>query len=289
MEKPMKNKLCLITGANSGIGKATTFELARQGAYVIMLCRDEDRAQKAREEIVKETGSTGVEVMLADFTYQYEIREVADQFNSKFEKLDVLINNAGMIPSSRSETIDGVEKTFAVNHLGPFLLTNLLLDRLLAAPQARIINVSSEVHRLGASIFHLANLQLEEGYSPMKAYGLSKLCNIMFTHELATRLSETAITANALHPGVVRTRLSSQAGLLTKLFYLIGKPFMKSPVKGAETPVYLATSTEVADISGKYFKNKKIRKPADIAFDDELTRKLWEISEELTKLHQHTH
>lgn len=289
MEKQMQNKLCLVTGANSGIGKATTLELARQGAYIIMLCRNEERAQKAREEIIEKTGNTGLEIMLADFAYQYEIREVADQFNNKFEKLDVLINNAGMIPSSRTETIDGIEKTLAVNHLGAFLLTNLLLDRLLASPKARIINVSSEVHRLGASIFHLANLQLEEGYSPMKAYGLSKLCNIMFTHELANRLDDTNVTTNALHPGLVGTRLSSQAGWLMKLFYLVGSPLMKSPAKGAETPVYLATSEEVADISGKYFKNKKIRKPADIAYDDELTRKLWEISEQLTKLHQHAH
>lgn len=285
----MQNKLCIVTGANSGIGKATAMELARLGAYVVMICRNEEKAQQVREHITSSTGNPGVEVMLADFAYQYEIREVADRFRNKFDKLDVLINNAGMIPSKRTETIDGIEKTFAVNHLGPFLLTNLLMDQLLAAPQARIITVSSEVHRLGASIFHLANLQLEEGYSPRKAYGLSKLCNIMFTHELAQRLEDSNITANALHPGVVRTRLASEASWLMKFFFSIGKPFMKSPEKGAETSLYLATSDEVSGISGRYFKNKKEVKPADIAFDDELTRQLWEISESLTKLHHSVH
>jgi len=283
----MQNKLCVITGANSGIGKATALELARQGAYIIMLCRNEDRAQKASDEIISKTGNSGVEVILADFAYQYEIREAADQIKNRFEQVDVLINNAGMIPSKRTETIDGIEKTFAVNHLGPFLLTNLLWEQLIAAPEARIVNVSSRVHRLGASIFHLANLQLEEGYSPMKAYGLSKLCNIMFTHELALRLQDTNVIANALHPGLVGTRLSSQARWLMKLFYFVGKPFMKSPATGAETPLYLATSDEVSDISGKYFKNKKIKKPAEIAYDDELTKQLWEISAELTGLHKY--
>lgn len=282
----MQNKLCIITGANSGIGKVTALNLARQDAYIVMVCKNEERAQQAREEILSETGNAGIDIVLADFAYQYEIREAADQIKSRFEQVDVLINNAGMIPSKRTETIDGIEKTFAVNHLGGFLLTNLLLNQLKAAPQARIINVSSEVHRLGASIFHLANLQLQESYSPLKAYGLSKLCNIMFTHELARQLESTNVTVNALHPGLVSTRLSSQAGWLMKFFYFIGRPVMKSPTKGAETPLYLAASDEVRDISGKYFKNKKIKKPADIAYDDELTARLWEISEELTGLNK---
>ena len=222
--------------------------------------------------------------MLADLAYQYEIREVADHFKNKYDQLDLLINNAGMIPSKREETMEGIEKTFAVNYLGPFLLTNLLLEHMKAAPEARIINVSSEVHRIGASIFHLSNLQLQEGFSPMKAYGLSKLCNIMFTRELAARLEDTSVTANALHPGVVSTRLASEASWMMKLFYTIGTPFMKSPASGAETPLYLATSDEVAGVSGKYFRNKKEIKPADIALDDDLCRQLWNISEELTHL-----
>jgi len=280
----MKNKLCIVTGANSGIGKQVTLKLVEMGAYVVMLCRNEEKALKAKEEIVSRTGHTGVEILLADLAYQYEIREAADRFMNKFDQLDLLINNAGLILSKREETLEGIEKTFAVNHLGPFLLTNLLLDHLLASPGARIINVSSEVHRLGASVFHLANLQLEEGFSPTKAYGVSKLCNIMFTHELSNRLEHTGTTTNALHPGVVSTNLADDAGWMMKLSYLVGSPFMKSPRKGAETPLYLATSDEVENVSGKYFRNKKQVTPADIAFDDELAGQLWRISEELTGL-----
>lgn len=280
----MQNKLCLVTGANSGIGKATVMKLVELGAYVVMVCRDEEKAEKAKEDIITKTGSSGVEIMLADLAYQYEIREVADHFKSKYDQLDVLINNAGTLVSKREETIEGIEKTFAVNHLAPFLLTNLLTQHLKAAPEARIINVSSEVHRMGAPVFDLSNLQLEEGFSPMKAYGLSKLCTIMFTRELARRMKDTSVTANALHPGVVSTQLADEANWMMKLFYFIGKPFMKSPATGAKTPVYLAVSDEVKGVSGKYFRNKKEVKPAEIALDDELTNKLWEISEELTHL-----
>ncbi|MGK7368633.1 MAG: SDR family oxidoreductase [Candidatus Halalkalibacterium sp. M3_1C_030] len=280
----MQNKLCMVTGANSGIGKATVMKLVELGTYVVMVCRDEEKAKKAKEDIITKTGSSGVEIMLADLAYQYEIREVADHFKSKYDQLDVLINNAGTLVSKREETIEGIEKTFAVNHLAPFLLTNLLTEHLKAAPEARIINVSSEVHRMGAPVFDLSNLQLEEGFSPMKAYGLSKLCTIMFTRELARRMKDTSVTANALHPGVVSTQLADEANWMTKLFYFIGKPFMKSPATGAETPVYLAVSDEVKGVSGKYFRNKKQVKPAEIALDDELTNKLWEISEELTHL-----
>lgn len=282
----MQNKLCMVTGANSGIGKATTLKLAEMGAYIVMICRNEERARQAKEEIISKTGNTGVEIMLADFAWQYEIREVAEQFINKFSQLDVLINNAGMIPSKREETIDGIEKTFAVNHLGPFLLTNLLLNHLKAAPAARVINVSSEAHRLGASIFDLANLQLREDYAPMKAYGLSKLCNIMFTRELSVRLKDTAVTTNALHPGVVSTHLTSEASWIMKLLYFVGRSFMRAPRKGAETSIFLATADDVSEISGKYFKNKKETKPAAIACDKELTHQLWEISARITRLNQ---
>lgn len=284
----MQNKLCMVTGANSGIGKATAMELAKQGAYVVMVCRDEGKAETARKDIIEKTGNTGVEIMLADFAYQYEIRELGDHFNSKFDELDVLVNNAGMIPSKREETIDGIEKTFAVNHLGPFLLTNLLMDALRSASGARIVNVSSEVHRLGASVFNLSDLQLEQGFTPMKAYGISKLCNILFTRELARRLQGTDVTANALHPGVVSTQLADEAGWLMKLFYLIGSPFMRSPRKGAGTPIYLATSDDVNGVSGKYFRNKKMVKPADEALDEELSGTLWEMSEKLTGLNKNS-
>lgn len=280
----MKNKVCLVTGANSGIGKETAKTLARMGAFVVMLCRNKERAKRARQEIIDETGHTGVEVILADLAHQYDIRQAAKQFREKFEALDVLINNAGIIPSKREETPEGIEKTLAINHLGPFLLTNLLMEPLKNAGRARIVNVTSEVHRMGAPIFDIDNLQLQTGYSPMKAYGLSKLCNIMFTHELAKRLDGTNITTNCLHPGVVNTRLASDASWIMKLFYFIGTPFMRSPENGAQTSLYLATSEEINGVSGQYFKNKKITDPASIAFDDELTEKLWLKSEALTGL-----
>lgn len=280
----VQNKLCIVTGANSGIGKATAMELASQGAYVVMICRNEKRGLNAKEEIIQKTGNTGVELMLADFSYQYEIREVAEKITNKFDQVDILINNVGTIFHKRQETMDGIEKTFAVNHLGPFLLTNLLLPHLNKAPEARIINVASEAHRVGVPVFDLDNLQLQKGFGGVKAYGLSKLCNIMFTHELAKKLEGTHITTNALHPGVVSTNLAEEASWWMKFLYFIGRPFMRSPGKGARTPIYLATSDEVAGISGKYFKNQKQVKPASIAFDDEMTSKLWDISERLTGL-----
>lgn len=280
----LNNKVCLITGANSGIGKATAKDLARRGCYIVMLCRNEQKAEAAREEIIEQTGQTGVDILLADLSIQHDIRKAADEFHEKFEELDLLINNAGMIASGRQETVDGVEKTFAVNHLAPFLLTHLLIDALESASSARVINVSSEAHRTAAHAFDLDDLQLRNEFSPMKAYGLSKLCNIMFTYELAKRTADTSITANALHPGVVRSRLTSEASWFMYLLFAVGKPFMKSPKKGAETSIYLATSSEVKDISGRYFKDKKEIQPADIAYNDELTEKLWQVSAELTGL-----
>ena len=254
----MEHKLCMVTGANSGIGKVTARKLAEAGAYVVMLCRNEEKANHAREEIIRETGNTGVEIIIADLGLQFDIRRAADRFNSKFDQLDVLVNNAGTITSDRVETPDGIEKTFAVNHLGPFLLTNLLLDALHVAPAARVVNVSSESHRMGANVFDLDNLQLTGGFTPMKAYGISKLCNIMFTHELAKRTENTSIITNALHPGTVSTGIVSEASWTLKILFMIGRPFMRSKEMGAETSIYLATSPEVGDISGKYFKNKKI-------------------------------
>lgn len=280
----LSNKLCVVTGANSGIGKETVRAFARQGAYVIMLCRNEERAEQARREIVADTGHSGLEIVLADLALQYDVRKAADQLTDQFDHIDILVNNAGFIPSRRELTPDGIEKTLAVNHLAPFLLTNLLLEHLKKAVDARVVTVSSEVHRLGARVFDPHNLQLSQGFSGMKAYGLSKLCNIMFTHELAKRTTGSAVSANCLHPGVVGTQLSEEAGWMTKLFYTIGGPFMRSPEQGAQTSIYLATSKEVQSISGKYFKNCRQVEPASIAFEDAQTETLWEISEQLTGL-----
>jgi NAD(P)-dependent dehydrogenase (short-subunit alcohol dehydrogenase family) len=280
----LANKLCIVTGANSGIGKETVRAFAEQKAYVIMICRNEERAEQARQELINDTGHSGIEVMLADLAIQHDIRQVAEQVIQKYDEVDILVNNAGLIASEREETIDGIEKTLSVNHLAPFLLTNLLYDHLQKSDSARVINVSSEVHRLGAQVFDIDNLQLSDGYSPTKAYGLSKLCNVMFTHELAKRSKDTPITTNSLHPGVVRTQLAEEANWMMKLFYFIGKPFMRSPKSGAETSIYLATSDEVTSTSGKYFRNKKETTPASIAYDDEITNQLWQKSEQLTGL-----
>ncbi|NGP87598.1 SDR family oxidoreductase [Fodinibius halophilus] len=280
----LTNKLCVVTGANSGIGKETARAFAKQQAYVIMVCRNEKRAKEAKHEIIAKTNHTGVEIMLADLALQHDVRELANKITQKYEKVDLLVNNAGLIPDDREETIDGIEKTLAVNHLAPFLLTNLLGDHLKKATEARVVNVSSEVHRLGAKSFDLDNLQLRNDYSPMKAYGISKLCNIMFTHELSKRWADSTVTTNSLHPGVVRTQLAEEASWFMKLFYFIGKPFMRSPKSGAKTSIYLSTSDEVADTSGKYFRNRKEIPPADIAYDDALTNELWERSAELTGL-----
>ncbi|MDZ7658343.1 SDR family oxidoreductase [Fodinibius sp.] len=280
----LKNKLCIVTGANSGIGKETARSFAADGAFVIMICRNEKRAKAARQELINDTGNTGIEIVLADLAIQHDVRSAADQIKQEFDQIDVLVNNAGLIANKREETIDGIEKTLAVNHLAPFLLTNLLWDHLQQSKDARVINVSSEVHRMGANAFDLDDLQIANNYSAMKAYGVSKLCNIMFTHELAKRCSDTSITTYSLHPGVVRTQLAEEAGWAMKLFYWIGKPFMRSPKSGAQTTIYLATSDEVTSMNGKYFKNKKVVEPSAIAFDDDLTPQLWEKSEKLTQL-----
>lgn len=280
----LTNKLCVVTGANSGIGKETVRAFAQLGAYVIMICRNESRAEKARKDLIADTGHTGIEVMLADLAIQHDVRQVADQISRQFKKVDVLVNNAGIIAGKREETVDGIEKTLAINHLAPFLLTNLLLESLKSAPEARVINVSSEVHRTGATVFDINDLQLKENYTPIKAYGVSKLCNIMFTHELAKRCAGTSLTSNSLHPGVVHTHLAEHASWMMKLVYFVGKPFMKSPESGAQTSIYLATAPEVRGISGKYFKNKKEATPAPIAYEDKITTKLWSKSKELTGL-----
>lgn len=280
----LNNKLCVVTGANSGIGKAAAMDFAGRGAYVVMICRNEKRAMKAREEIIDQTGNPGVEVVLADFAWQYEIREAASHITTKFEQVDLLVNNAGTITSRREETMSGLEKTFAVNHLGPFFLTNLLLDRLRAAPEARVITVSSGAHRKGAKLFDPENLQLESGFTPYGAYGLSKLCNLMFTHELAKRTEGTGIIASAMHPGLVSTRLTSESGILTRLLFHLGRPFMRSAGEGADTIIWLATTPVTEELSGKYFKDRERVRPDPIAYDDRRTEELWRISARLCDL-----
>lgn len=278
----MNNKLCVITGANSGIGFETAKELAKQGAYIVMVCRNEDKAEAAKQEILQESLSSGIDIILCDFSIQDEIRKAADQIKASYEKIDVLINNHGFVAGSYNETVDGLEETFAVNHIGYFLFTNLLLDHIKAAGSSRIINVASDAHKAGK--FDPENLQLKENYSNWSAYGNSKLFNILFTIELADRLKGTGATANCLHPGVIRSNFGSSSTLLVRIFWKIAGPFMKSNKEGAQTTIYLATSDEVEEVNGAYFKNSKVTIPSDQALDKEAAEKLWEMSEVLCEL-----
>ena len=279
----MQNKVCIVTGANAGIGKVTAIELARQGATVVMICRSQERGEAALADIQAQSGSDQVELLLADLSAQADIHRVADEFKQRYDRLDVLVNNAGGIFMERKTSVDGLELTFALNHMGYFLLTDLLLDMLKASAPARIVSVSSGAHRFGD--LDLDDLQNEKRYKGFRAYGQSKLANILFTKELARQLEGTQVTANVLHPGFVKTQFgqrNSTSGLMRVLIYRVIWPlFAISPEQGAETSIYLANSPEVADVTGEYFEKKKISKVSKQANDMDVARQLWAKSQEL--------
>ena len=279
----MDGKICLVTGATSGIGRATAATLASLGAEVILVGRNPQKAERVAADIRAASGNPNVHVLLADFTDLDQVRALAATFRERFPRLDVLINNAGAVFLRRELTPYGVEKTFLVNHLAPFLLTNLLLDALHVSPAGRIVNVSSEAHRSG--VLQLDDLPMDQGYGGLQAYARSKLANILFTRELARRLAGTPITANAVHPGVVATAIW-RVGLapLDRLVRWVVKPFMLSPEQGADTILYLATSPEVEGVSGQYFIKRRAVSPAPAAQDDETARRLWEVSAHLVGL-----
>jgi NAD(P)-dependent dehydrogenase (short-subunit alcohol dehydrogenase family) len=278
----MGEKVCLITGATSGLGKATVTGLANMGASVVMVGRDRGRGEAALAEIKEKSANASVDLMLADLSSQEDIRRLADNFKEAYPQLDVLVNNAGVIRSKRITTADGLETTFAVNHLAPYLLTNLLLDVLKANAPSRIVNVASGDHKNGTIDFD--DLQGEKGYKGARAYSQSKLANVLFTYELARRLEGTGVSANCLHPGVVGTNLGS--GVTGALGFTVRAltPLMKSPEKGAETSVYLASSPEVEGSSGGYFVKKAEARSSDVSHDQRIARRLWEVSAELTNL-----
>ena len=279
---PMTGKTVLITGATSGIGKATAMGLANMGARVVMVGRDRGRGEAAVADIKENSGNASVDLMLADVSSQKEIRRLADEFGEAYPRLDVLINNAGVFRSERITTADGIEATFAVNHLAYFLLTNLLLERLKASAPSRIVNVASADHSNGAIDFD--DLQAEKGYTGAKAYSQSKLANVLFTYELARRLQGTGVTANCLHPGVVGTNLGSGVSGAFGFVVRALRPLMKSPEKGAETSIYLASSPEVEGVSGGYFVKKAEARSSKASHDERLATRLWEASAELTNL-----
>lgn len=278
-------QIALVTGATSGIGKATAEALARQGMTVVLVARDAEKGSAVLEEIRSKSGNPNVDVLLADLSSQAAIRQLAEEFRGKYGKLHVLVNNAGGVFGSRKLTVDGLEYTFAFNHLAYFLLTNLLLDTLKASAPARIVNVSSGAQGMGKINF--ADLQGEQQYSAQAAYSQSKLANVLFTYALARRLEGTGVTANVLHPGVVRTQFGRvETPLLWRVLFPLIDPFMLTPEKGAATAIYLATSPEVEGVSGKYFAKQKAVRSHSISYDKDLQERLWEVSAQLTQFHE---
>lgn len=279
----MKDRIVLVTGANSGIGKVTALELARQGATVVMGCRSAERGAVAREEIVDACGHQDVELMQVDLASQDSIRRFAEEFKKLYDHLDVLVNNAGAYNNSRQTTVDGLELTFAVNHLGYFMPTLLLLDALMASDSARIVNVSSDAHR--GQKLNFDDLQSEKKYSGFRVYGQSKLANVLFTYELARRLPAEGITANALHPGFVATGFGrNNGGLISAGIGALGRVIGRKPEEGAETSIYLASSPEVEGVTGKYYSDKKAVRSSPESYDADAAARLWAVSEELTGL-----
>lgn len=281
----MEGRTVVITGANSGVGKATAAALAAAGADVVITARREQRGRQAVADIRRDTGSDRVDLVVFDLADLASVRRGSEQILDRCPRIDVLINNAGLVQSERHETVDGFEATFGINHLGPFLLTRLLTDRLLGSAPARVVNVASTAHQAARGGLDFDDLQTTGHYRGMQAYSRSKLANILFTTELARRLSGTGVTANCLHPGTVATgfaRDHDARGFLAFGVKLI-KPFVLTPEQGARTSVYLASSPDVAEVSGEYFVKCRARTPSGAAQDEAAAALLWSISEELVE------
>ena len=288
--KDMGGTVRTVTGANSGIGKATATELARLGARVVMVCRNEGRGREAQAEIrtaaelAHPSRADTVDLLIADLSVQEEVYHLGETIRADYNRLDVLINNAGVFQETREETVDGIEVTFAVNHLAPFLLTHLVLPRIREtagrAGEARIITVSSEAHR-GTSI-DFDDVNAEQGYGSLQAYSQSKLANILFTHELARRLRTEGVLANAVHPGVVNTNIWRGSGWIPRIARLFSWLY-KQPEEGARSVVYLAASPEVTE-TGQYFKETEVVNPSPEAYGEKAAARLWTLSRKMTGL-----
>ncbi len=273
-------KTCLVTGANSGIGRAIATGLAEQGARVIMVCRDRGRGEAAREAIRVATGNEAIDLLLADLSRQREIRRLGEEIHERYDRLDVLINNAGLISRRRQVTEDGLEMQLAVNHLAYFLLTHLLMDLLRASAPARIINVASTGHSRGVIDFD--NLQGERRYRAWQTYMNTKLANVLFTYELARRLEGSGITANCVGPGVTFSGLMRRYSRTLDLVWRLLHRFFKPPELSADNPVYLATAPEMEAVTGRYFRYRKAIGTSERSYDRDLQRRLWEVSADLT-------
>jgi NAD(P)-dependent dehydrogenase (short-subunit alcohol dehydrogenase family) len=278
----MGGKTVLITGGTSGIGKAAAVALAAMDANVVVVGRNQERGEAAVEEISARSRNESVELLLADLSVQSEVRGLAQELRERHDRIDLLINNAGLVQSKRTETPDGIETTLAINHLAPFLLTNLLLEWLEMSAPSRVITVSSEAQRWGKMDFE--DMQSRRKYRGFPVYGRTKLANIMFTYELAERLNGTGVTANCLHPGSVGTNFGQNNRGPMALFFRTFKPFMRSAEQGADTLIWLASSPEVNGVSGKYFSDRKEIEAKNVAYDPAARRRLSEISEGLTGL-----
>ena len=279
----MQDKICLITGANAGIGQQTALELAQMGATVVIVARDPQRGEAARAAIAATTGNPRVELLQADFASPPSIHAMATSFAARYDRLDVLVNNAGVYLTGRETTADGLERTFAVNHLGYFMTTLLLWPSLVAAPSARVINLSSDAHRQAK--LNLDDLQNERKYAGFRAYAQSKLANVLFTYELDRRRGNAPVTVNAVHPGFVASNFGrNNRGVIGLVMTRLVPLFAKSVVEGAATSVYLASSPEVAGVSGRYFVDCRPVKSAPQSYDRTAAERLWAVSEELTGL-----
>ena len=273
------SKTCIITGATSGIGRVTAIELAKQGVNMVLPVRDINKGNILKKEIIEKTGNNEIDIMECDLSSFQSIRSFVSSFHNKYDKLNLLINNAGLWEFSKKNSKEGIELTFAVNHLAPFLLTNLLLGLIKKSTPARIINVSSMAHRFGTINFD--DLEGKKNWKSFNSYSQSKLANILFTIKLAELLSNYQITVNCLHPGIIATRLYNK---FPKVIIRLAPYFLLTPEKGAETTIYLATSPEVENITGQYFSKKKIKRISREAANKEVADKLWELSLQMTGL-----
>lgn len=279
----MQNKVCLVTGANSGVGKETALGLARLGAHVVMVCRSKERGEDAQAELRARSGNGAIDLLLADLSSQQEVLALADAVRLRYNRLDVLVNNAGAFFPRRRETVDGIEQTLAVNYLAPFLLTNLLLDVLVVSAPARIVNVTSAAH---SEARLRGDLQSRKHYRPRRAYTQAKLAVVLFTYRLARRLPSNVVTANCLHPGFVATNfaqddLPPHLRLAYKLVYTL---FGISPEKGARTSLYLASSPDVEGVTGRYYVGCKPALSARPTYDASLQDRLWRASARLVRV-----
>jgi NAD(P)-dependent dehydrogenase (short-subunit alcohol dehydrogenase family) len=283
MPDVMDGRVVLITGGNAGIGKETAVALASMGARVVFTARDEARGSDARTEIRTRSGSDEVEVMPLDLATFASVRDFAKRWGDEHDQLDVLVNNAGLILNSRRQTDDGYEMTFQVNHLGPFLLTQLLRDQLVAGDDARVVNVASDAHSSARRGLDFDDLQSTRHYRGFRVYGKTKLANILFTRELARRWADTGVTANAVHPGFVASSFGrdGDTGRFGALLFPLLKPFALSPEQGARTQVYVASAPELAGITGGYWVKSAPATPSAAAQDDAAAARLWQVSEEL--------